>query len=151
MATIKVKYMVVTSKTAAWSHEAPYFSFSATRTKEELKTELLAKAKCMGHGTLLLRDEDDDFAEWDEPVPLPTSGTICVKVAVDSTGSQGLRLCLGRYIAFQQTQCMCVADASANIVQMPYLQMLRLHTLLSPDCAAPAFNLYAQTHVVLCS
>ena len=69
---------------AAWSEDAPYFLFSAAGSKEELKAELQAKLDHHGHVSLFLRDNEGDFADWDEPVALPTSGTVCVKVATDT-------------------------------------------------------------------
>ena len=61
----------------------PHISLSVPLVqRRSLRQNCLPKQSAWRHVTLLLRDEDDDFAEWDEPVPLPTSGTICVKVAV---------------------------------------------------------------------
>ena len=80
----KVKFMVVQDSATAWSNHAPYFLFSATGSKEELKAAVHAEAGIQGHASLYLQDDDGDFAFWNEPVPLPASGTICVKVATDS-------------------------------------------------------------------
>lgn len=84
MVSRKVKYMVVRDSAAAWSETAPYFLFSATGTKEELKAALHGKLDHRGDVSLFLRDNEGDFADWDEPIALPTSGTICVKVATDT-------------------------------------------------------------------
>ena len=84
MPSRKVKYMVVRDCTAAWSETAIYFLFSATGSKEELKADLQAKFIHLGHVSLFLQDDEGDFADWDEPVALPTNGTICVKVPSDT-------------------------------------------------------------------
>lgn len=84
MPSRKVKYMVVRDCTAAWSETATYFLFSATGSKEELKADLQARNNHRGHVSLFLQDDEGDFADWDEPVALPTSGAICVKVATDT-------------------------------------------------------------------
>lgn len=81
----KVKYMVVNDGAAAWSESAPYFLFSPTGTKQELQEALLAKLEHQGRAALFLQDSDGDFAYWDEPIALPTSGTARVKVVL-STG-----------------------------------------------------------------
>ena len=82
----KVKYMVVSDSAAAWSDTAPYFQFSTQGTKEELKAALLAKLSChQQDASLFLQDSDGDFADWDEPIALPTSGTVCVKVATGTS------------------------------------------------------------------
>ena len=86
MLSRKVKYLVVSNCATAWSDAAPYFLFSATGNKEELKAAVHAKVGTQGLATLFLQDEEGDFADWDEPIPLLTSGTVCVKVAIDSAG-----------------------------------------------------------------
>lgn len=93
MAVRKVKYLEVTSKAAGWADNAPFFSFNDTWDKEALKAAVLARKQCRGHATLLLGDQDGDFAEWNEPLPIPASGTICVKVAIDSAGGQPMPRC----------------------------------------------------------
>lgn len=85
MDTRKVKYMVVNDSAAEWSESAPYFLFSPTGTKQELQEALLAKLEHQGRAALFLQDSDGDFADWDEPIALPTSGTARVKVVL-STG-----------------------------------------------------------------
>lgn len=80
----KVKYMVVKDSAAAWCETAPYFLFSMAGTKEELKEEVHAKVVHQGHADLFLQDSEGDFAKWDEPIALPASGTIRVRVAIES-------------------------------------------------------------------
>lgn len=82
MDTRKVKCMMVRDRAAAWSDSAPNFLFSSTGTKAELKAELHRRHQ--GHVSFFLQDSDGDFAEWDEPIALPASGTVCVKVATDT-------------------------------------------------------------------
>lgn len=76
--------MVVNDSVAAWSDAAPYFPFSNSGTKQDLKAKVQAKLQFRDDAALFLRDIEGDFANWDEPVPLPASGTICVKVAIDT-------------------------------------------------------------------
>ncbi|DBA84058.1 TPA: hypothetical protein ACH3X1_006539 [Trebouxia sp. C0004] len=84
MVNRKVKYMLVNDSAAAWCETAPYFLFSITGTKQELKEALYAKVVHQGHAALFLQDSEGDFADWDEPIALPTSGTVRVKVATDT-------------------------------------------------------------------
>lgn len=81
MVNRKVKYMVVKDSAAEWSGSAPCFLFS---TKRELKEALHARLDHQGHASLFLQDSEGDFVDWDEPIALPTNGTICVKVATDT-------------------------------------------------------------------
>ncbi len=89
MAMRKVKFMLVTDSATAWSDNAPYFLFSTTGNKEQLKAAVHANADPQGYAMLFLQDNEGDFAVWDAPIPLPTSGTIRVKVKVakDSAGN----------------------------------------------------------------
>ena len=76
--------MVVRDSAAAWSENAPCLLFSTTGTKQELKEKLHAKMGHQGHISLFLQDTEGDFVDWDMPIALPPSGTICVKVATDT-------------------------------------------------------------------
>ena len=89
----KVKYMVVKDSAAAWCETAPYFLFSITGTKQELKETLHAKLVHQGHAALFLQDSEGDFADWDEPIALPTSGTVRVKVATQSHPAGNMCYC----------------------------------------------------------
>ena len=88
MGTRKVRYLVVRDKAAPWSDSAPCFLFSSTGTKAELEAEL--RGKHPEHASFLLQDSDGDFLDWDAPVPLPASGTVCVKVAIDTFSAGNL-------------------------------------------------------------
>ncbi len=85
----KVKFLLVTDSATAWSDDAPFFPFSTAGDKEQLKAAVHANADPQEHATLFLQDNEGDFAVWDAPIPLPTSGTIRVKVKVakDSAGN----------------------------------------------------------------
>jgi len=78
----KVMFLLVTDIATAWSDDAPGFLFSTTVDKEQLKLAVHAKADLQGQAILFLQDNEGDYKVWDAPTPLPTSGTIRVKVKV---------------------------------------------------------------------
>lgn len=100
--------MVVEDSAAAWSDTAPYFLFSNTGTKGELKAALHAKLHHPGHASLFLQDSEGDFADWAEPIALPTSGTVCVKVATDTFSAGKMHITV---------QCYAASHCSWQLVQ----------------------------------
>lgn len=104
MISRNVKYMVVRDRLAAWSESATCFLFSTTGTKNELQEALHARLDHQGHASLFLQDSEGDFMDWDEPIELPTSGTICVKMATGTLPAGngfGMVICF-RYVGLRQ-------------------------------------------------
>ena len=86
----KGMFLLVTDSATPRSDNAPWFLFSITGDKEQLKLAVHAKAEPLGQANLFLQDNEGYFMAWNDPTPLPTSGTIRVKVKVakDSAGNQ---------------------------------------------------------------
>lgn len=60
-----------------------------------------------------MQDSDGDFADWHEPIALPTSGTVCVKVATGTSAGNWAHDCT----AYQLFSALIVPTSAFAAIQ----------------------------------